>query len=216
MNSNINIKHITLLIGISLISACATTSPNVHISRLDEARALIAKAKQAGAERCAPERQAEAVAKLYEAAHELSEGNIHLDEQASLIEESVKAAKQAYAKSKTGCKPEVIALHGVYFKTDSAELTPVSTTTLNHAISILNRRPGIRVEVAAYTDSRGTSAYNMALSMRRAKSVMDYITSHGISVSRLTSRGYGETQAVADNSTSEGRARNRRVQLRVR
>jgi len=209
-------KRITILAGIGLISACATTPPDATISQLDEARALIAKAKQAGAEQCAPERQAEAVAKLYEAAHELSEGNIHLDEQATLIDESVKAAKQAYAKSKSGCKPEAIALRGIYFKTKSADLTSASTATLDHAVSVLNRRSNIHVEVAAHTDSRGRDAYNLDLSNRRAKSVMDYLTSHGIAASRLTSNGYGETRPVADNATPEGRAKNRRVELRVR
>jgi len=217
----LNVKHMTILAGISLISACATTPPDIQVSRLDEARALIAKAKQAGAEQCAPERQAEAVAKLYEAAHELSEGNIHPDEQASLIDESIKAAKQAYAKSKSGCKPEVIKpevieLRGVYFKTDSAELTPASTATLDHAVDVLNRRSDIRVEVAAHTDSRGTDAYNMELSMRRAGRVKDYLIAHGVAASRLTLKGYGETRPVADNSTPAGRAKNRRVELHVR
>jgi len=210
------LKKISLLAGIGLISACATTPPSTDISELDQARALIAKAKAAGAERCAPELQARAVSKMYAAAHEYSEGNIHPDEQADLVHESVKAAKQAFGKTMRGCKPEIIALKGVYFATNSADLTAASTATLNHAVAVMKKRSGIHVEVAAHTDSRGKADYNMALSSRRAKSVMDYLIAHGIAASRLTSHGYGETQPVADNGTAAGRAKNRRVELRIR
>jgi len=212
----LNLKYMAMVAGVGLLSACAAIPPNTQISELDEARALIAKAKQAGAERCAPERQAEAVAKLYAAAHELTEGDIHPEENESLIAASVKAAKQAFGKTKARCQPEVIALSGVYFETNSAKLSPASDATLNHAVAVLKKRSAIRVEVAAHTDSRGKDAYNLALSERRAKSVMDYLTAHGIAASRLTSHGYGETQAVADNGTATGRAKNRRVALRIR
>lgn len=210
------LKHIGLLAVVGLFSACAVTPPVTDISQLDQARALIAKAKSAGAEKCAPEFQARAVSKLYAAAHEFSEGNIHPDEQADLVAESVKAAKQAFGKTMRGCKPEIIALKGVYFATDSAKLTSASTATLKHAVAVLNKRSGIHVEVAAHTDSRAQDAYNLSLSNRRAKRVMDYLVSHGIAASRLNSHGYGETQPVADNKTAAGRAKNRRVELRIR
>jgi len=212
----LNLKYTAMIAGVGLLSACAAIPPSTQISELDEARALIAKAKQAGAERCAPERQAEAVAKLYAAAHEITEGDIHPEENASLVAASVKAAKQALGKSKAGCQPEEITLSGVYFGTNSAKLSPASDATLNHAVAVLKKRSAIHVEVAAHTDSRGKDAYNLALSERRAKSVMDYLTAHGIAASRLTSHGYGETQAVADNGTAAGRAKNRRVTLRIR
>lgn len=213
---NNKMKHLSILAGVGLLSACATTPPDTNISQLDEARALIAKAKAAGAEQCAPERQAEAVAKLYAAAHEVTENDIHPDENASLIADSVKAAKEAYAKAKKGCKPEIIRLEGVYFKTDSAELTPDSVTTLDKAVATLKKRADIRVEVAAHTDSRGSAAYNKSLSERRAKSVMGYLIAHGIAADRLSSHGYGESQPIADNGTAAGRAKNRRVELRVK
>ncbi len=212
----LNFKSFAIFTGVVLFSGCAIVPPSTQVSELDEARALIAKAKKAGAEKCAPERQAEAVAKLYAAAHELTEGGIHPEENEALIAASVKAAKQAFGKTKAHCQPEVIALSGVYFETNSAKLSPASATTLNHAVAVLKKRSGIHVEVAAHTDSRGKDAYNLVLSERRAKSVMDYLTAHGIAASRLTSHGYGETQPVADNGTAAGRAKNRRVELRVR
>jgi len=207
------LKQISLLSVVGLISACAAIPPSTDISELDQARALIAKAKAAGAEQCAPKLQARAVSKMYAAAHEYTEGGIHPDENADLVNESVKAAKQALDKVKRGC---IISLKGVYFATNSADLTAASTATLNHAVATLKKRSDIRVEVAAHTDSRGDDAYNMGLSSRRAKSVLNYLVSHGIAASRLSSHGYGETKPVADNATAAGRAKNRRVELRIR
>jgi OOP family OmpA-OmpF porin len=71
------------------------------------------------------------------------------------------------------------------------------------------------VEVAGHTDSVGSEEYNMGLSDRRANSVKDYLISQGITATRLTARGYGESQPVASNDTDAGRAQNRRVELIV-
>ncbi len=215
-----------LAIVTALLSACATTPLDIQHSELDEARALIAKAKAAGAERCAPKLQAKAVADLYMAAHEYSEGNVHPQEQADLVASSTKAAKKAYrtAKNNCGAKPkpkpkpkkvEVIALKGVYFETNSDTLTAASVVTLNNAVTTLQKRASIRVEVAAHTDSRGSAVYNRDLSNRRANSVMNYLIEHGINAARLSAKGYGEASPIADNATVAGRAENRRVELRV-
>jgi outer membrane protein OmpA-like peptidoglycan-associated protein len=117
-------------------------------------------------------------------------------------------------KSKTkAVKAEVIALDGVFFENNSAKLTSASTATLDKAVDALKQRPDIKVEVAAYTDSRGKASYNEYLSGIRANSVKDYLVSHGIDVSRVTAKGYGEASPIADNATKEGRAQNRRVEL---
>jgi len=79
----------------------------------------------------------------------------------------------------------------------------------------LKKRPDIRVEIAAYSDSRGKASYNQALSNKRANSVMNYLVGHGISASNLTANGYGEANPIADNETREGRAQNRRVEMHV-
>lgn len=219
-------KKIMILAACAALSACASSGGmNTEIGELDAARAMIAKAKAAGAEKCAPEQQATAVAKLYHAAHEYTEHGVHPDEPGSLANASEKAAAEAYAISKKGCgkpapapapvKQEVISLQGVYFNTNSAELTAASTVKLDEAVATLKRRGDISVEVAAHTDSRGKDSYNLALSDRRAQSVMQYLIAHGIAADRLTAKGYGETQPVADNASAEGRAQNRRVELRV-
>jgi len=115
-----------------------------------------------------------------------------------------------------GCEiKEEIELPDVNFEFDSARLTADSSTTLDGAVSTLNRYPELTVECTGHTDSVGTDAYNQSLSERRAHSVCEYLINHGIDKPRLTEHGYGETKPIADNSTAEGRAQNRRVTLRV-
>jgi outer membrane protein OmpA-like peptidoglycan-associated protein len=219
-------NRLLILAAAISLSACAS-SMNTDRSELADARAAIAAAKEAGAEKCAPKTQAQAVAALYHAAHELTEGGIHPDENADeLIARAESKGKQARAEAIENCKPkpkakpkpkvvEIISLKGVNFATNSADLTASSTTTLDEAVATLTRRSDINVEVAAHTDSDGKDAYNLGLSDRRAASVRGYLASHGIDEGRMTSRGYGEAEPIASNSTREGKAQNRRVELRV-
>jgi outer membrane protein OmpA-like peptidoglycan-associated protein len=108
---------------------------------------------------------------------------------------------------------ELFRLEGVYFDFDKASLKPEGRTKLDEAVAVLNRNADIRVEIQGHTDSIGTAEYNMGLSERRAKTVRDYLVSKGISATRMTTRGAGETEPVADNGTKAGRAQNRRVVL---
>ncbi|MDQ6997295.1 MAG: OmpA family protein [Mariprofundus sp.] len=208
--------RIILILAALSMTACAH-SMNTNTSELDAARNAIAAAKAAGAERCAPKLQAQAVASLYWAAHELTEVGYHPEENSELIARAESQAKAAHEKARKGCNVvvEVINLDGVYFANDSAALKPASIATLDRGVKTLNKRSKINVEVAAHTDSSGSEAYNKALSERRATSVKEYLISHGISAQRLTSHGYGESQPVVSNKDSAGRAKNRRVELRV-
>ncbi len=208
--------RIILLLAVFSMSACAHHI-NTDSSELDAARNAIAAAKAAGAEKCAPKLQAQAVASLYWAAHELDEVGYHPDEPPELIAKAIAKAKAAQNKARAGCNVvvEVISLDGVYFDSNSADLKATSTSTLDRAVKTLKKRSKINVEVAAHTDSQGSEAYNEALSNRRAASVKEYLISHGISTSRLTSKGYGESQPVASNMEAAGRAKNRRVELRI-
>jgi len=114
-----------------------------------------------------------------------------------------------------GCDlEEHYALNGIYFEFDSARLTADSKAALDDALAILKRHPDLEVEIAGHTDSRGSEAYNMGLSQRRAKSVMEYLVTHGAKAGMLSAKGYGESEPVADNANDEGRAKNRRVELR--
>ncbi len=109
-----------------------------------------------------------------------------------------------------------IVLRGVNFALDSAQIRAVDQPILDVAVQVLKENSDISIEVAGHTDSTGSDAYNQGLSERRARSVVNYLARKGIAGSRLTPVGYGESRPVADNSTSDGRAQNRRVELSVR
>ena len=115
-----------------------------------------------------------------------------------------------------GCEiKEIIELPGVNFGSGSDLLLPGFERLLNDAARTLNNNPDINVEVAGHTDDTGDANFNLGLSERRAKTVMDYLIQYGVDSTRLTYRGYGESEPIAENTTLEGRARNRRVELRV-
>lgn len=106
-------------------------------------------------------------------------------------------------------------LQGVTFEFNSANLTAASRPVLDKVAEDMKRYPRLRVELQGHTDSVGADAYNMKLSAERANSVRVYLISQGVPEQQLTSRGYGETQPVADNKTEAGRAQNRRVVMNV-
>ncbi|MGD2129994.1 MAG: OmpA family protein [Lysobacterales bacterium] len=115
-----------------------------------------------------------------------------------------------------GCEVEaVIELQGVHFDFDKATLRPEAKKILDEAAALLQEHERVIVEVAGHTDSTGPEDYNQGLSERRANSVRDYLISKGVTATRMTARGYGETRPVATNDTKEGRAENRRVELVV-
>ena len=105
-------------------------------------------------------------------------------------------------------------LEHVNFEFDSAKLTAGSTAMLDEGVKILKRHSDLKVEIAGHTDSQGAEEYNQGLSERRAQTVADYLIGHGANGSNISVKGYGESQPVADNGTKEGRAANRRVELR--
>ena len=114
-----------------------------------------------------------------------------------------------------GCSfKDEIKLPGVVFETNSADLKPESVPVLEGAVATLKRYPDIQIEVAGHTDSRGSDAYNLDLSARRAATVLKFLRDGGVA-NALTSRGYGERQPIASNNNDDGRQQNRRVVLRV-
>ena len=115
-----------------------------------------------------------------------------------------------------GCEiREVINLPGVNFETNSDRLLPGAEQVLADAAATLGMNRDLIVEVAGHTDSDGSAAYNEGLSARRAITVRDYLINQGANSANLTFRGYGEARPIADNATAEGKARNRRVELRI-
>jgi len=113
-------------------------------------------------------------------------------------------------------EPEkVFRLEDVYFDTGKATLKPESNKALNELAELLKAKPSMNIEIAGHTDADGDDDTNMKLSQERANSVVKYLISKSISSTRLTAKGYGETQPVATNATEEGKKQNRRTEVRI-
>lgn len=104
---------------------------------------------------------------------------------------------------------------GITFAVDSAAIQPNFQQTLSDVAQTLNRYESSYIDVYGHTDSSGSDDYNQALSERRAASVSAFLQREGVNGARLATKGYGETQPVASNDTIDGRAQNRRVELRI-
>ena len=101
------------------------------------------------------------------------------------------------------------------FETDSARLTGSASDQLSNIADILRAYPEVTVKIGGYTDNTADAAHNLQLSQERATAAMQQIVAMGIESSRVTAEGYGEQHPVADNTSPEGRQRNRRVDIRV-
>ena len=114
-----------------------------------------------------------------------------------------------------GCSlPQVFNLIGVNFDNNKDTLRADTIAILDDAVATLKRYPALKVEIAGHTDSANSDAYNRDLSQRRADTVLGYFVGQGVEADRLSAKGYGEAEPIADNATSEGRSKNRRVELR--
>lgn len=106
-----------------------------------------------------------------------------------------------------------IITHGINFDYNKATIKPESMGTLNAIVQILKDNPAIKFEIGGHTDSDGDAAYNLTLSQQRADAVKGELVKMGIDGGRLSTKGYGETKPIADNTTPEGKANNRRVEF---
>ncbi|MDN5786417.1 OmpA family protein [Pseudorhodobacter sp.] len=117
-----------------------------------------------------------------------------------------------------GCKGrfEILSRSGnIFFRSASARLDDKSFAILDSIVDIVQRCPGLMIEVGGHTDDIGSDAANQKLSEARAQSVARYLTEKGIEAQRFHAVGYGESQPVSDNATEEGRGRNRRIGFSV-
>ena len=118
--------------------------------------------------------------------------------------------------SLNGCASgDIIVLRGVNFQVDKSKLTPNARTILDGVATELAAHAEVTVEVAGHTDSDGSTAHNQRLSEQRASSVKAYLVGKGIAAGRVTTVGYGAARPVASNDNAEGKALNRRVELRI-
>ncbi|MEX0275397.1 MAG: OmpA family protein [Flavobacteriaceae bacterium] len=136
-----------------------------------------------------------------------------MDRQAEKIEEEIPGAE--VTRVGEGINVVFNEDAGVYFDTNKSTVKGTSATTLDKMAAILLEYPKTNVLVEGHTDSAGSDEYNWQLSQQRAESVTTYLTAKGIDAARLTTKWYGETQPRATNDTSEGKAKNRRVELAI-
>ena len=106
-----------------------------------------------------------------------------------------------------------IITHGILFDVDKATLKPQSMGTINEILQFLKDDPSLKFEIDGHTDNTGETQHNLQLSQQRADAVKTQLISMGIDPSRLTSKGFGDSKPIADNSTPEGKANNRRVEF---
>lgn len=104
---------------------------------------------------------------------------------------------------------------GVTFDVGSSSLKPSFRATLDQVAQSLKDYPDSLIDVYGHTDSTGSDAFNQTLSESRARTVANYLMSQGVAAARIRSQGFGETMPVADNATAEGRAKNRRVEIKI-
>jgi outer membrane protein OmpA-like peptidoglycan-associated protein len=137
----------------------------------------------------------------------MTQYNLHVLEQEAMKQEI--EAKEMFEKI---VKDGSIALY-INFETGKSVIKPESKKTVEQVAEMLKANPALRVSIEGHTDNTGTPAGNKTLSEARAKAVMQAVSAAGIAAARLSVKGWGQEKAVADNSTEEGKAKNRRVEI---
>ena len=204
--------------------------------RAEQDRRLAEKVKEldrAQAALAATERSAEQDRQMRQNAQELREARSALaaseqasremGEQLAVEKKARQAAEKTTAEVQAGLaklmakndeRGEVFTFSGgVLFRTNEATLMPGAELQLDRLVAALAANPGRLVVVEGHTDSQGSAAYNLALSMRRADAVRDYLVRKGHPADMVRANGIGQDSPIADNATSEGRANNRRVEV---
>ena len=137
-----------------------------------------------------------------------NDGVIDADDQCANSPEDIKVDIE-------GCSIIAVEIEGVNFEPNSFDLTQASKQILGEAAIIIKANPDLHIEVQAHSDYKGSAEVNLRLSEQRALSVKAYLISQGVDEDKLAAKGYGEAQPIADNKTEEGRAKNRRVELKI-
>jgi outer membrane protein OmpA-like peptidoglycan-associated protein len=176
-------------------------------SQLEAERSQAAQA-QADADRARAEAEAaEARARAAEANKSASDANA--------VRERLRAQLNSVLATSESARGLIVNMSDVLFDTGRYTLKPGTQISLAKVSGILQAYPGLKVQVEGYTDSVGSDEYNQKLSENRANAVRDFLVTQGVQPTNITAAGYGKNKPVADNSTSSGRAQNRRVNLVV-
>jgi len=134
---------------------------------------------------------------------------------ANAVRERLRSQLNSVLATSESARGLIVNMSDVLFDTARYTLKPGTQVSLAKVSGILQAYPGLKVQVEGYTDSVGSDDYNQKLSENRANAVRDFLVTQGVQANNITAAGYGKTKPVADNSTSSGRAQNRRVNLVV-
>ena len=132
---------------------------------------------------------------------------------------SLAVPSQVLVRDAAGIEAEIhrtgsVVLHGITFDPDQATLQSGSALVLVEIVKLMKDRTDWRFEVQAHTDHSGAKGTNLTLSQQRAASVVEWLTKNGIDAGRLVGKGYGDTAPLSDDTSEQGRARNRRIELK--
>jgi outer membrane protein OmpA-like peptidoglycan-associated protein len=135
----------------------------------------------------------------------------YMDKQAAELQRDLAGAKV----ERVGEGIKITFDSGILFNTNSATLSSAAMTNIGNLSQTLKKYKDTNVLIEGHTDASGSDAHNQSLSERRAASVRNYTTSHGVLADRITTQGYGESQPVADNTSVSGKKANRRVEVAI-
>ena len=110
---------------------------------------------------------------------------------------------------------QTIRLNNLFFDFGKSDLRKESYSELNRTVALMKQYPTMTIEISGHTDNIGSDVDNQLLSENRAKAVLNYLESKGITAGRIKSKGYGKTKPVSTNDTEEGRQQNRRVDFTI-
>jgi len=204
--------------GVMLLSGCTTTDPNTGEKKASHTAIDAGVGAIAGA----------ALGGLISSKHDRNQGLLagaavggaiggavghRADKQEAQLRE--KLANSGVAVERHGDTINLVVPGAISFATNSAQLTPNFYASLNQVAASLKEYGDSSVQIVGHTDSTGSAALNQQLSVNRADAVVVYLTAQGIEQTRMQALGMGPSQPVADNSTSAGRAQNRRVEIKI-
>lgn len=138
-----------------------------------------------------------------------------LETQIAQMKQDLLAATSTIAQARASAEGVVLTLPGILFAVDKATLQPQAELALAKLAGVLLALPRTAAVINGYTDASGKAEYNQALSMKRATSVSDFLAKQGVQPTRLKAVGLGDQNPVASNTTGEGRAQNRRVEVDI-
>lgn len=191
-----------------------------------EQAALAAQQQQQQAQQQAEQAQAQAQAAAQQAQQAQADAEKARQQQQAAEQAAAAAAQQTeqmreklrdqlnqVLQTQESARGLIVNMSDVLFATNQYTLKPDAQIKLAKVSGILLTYPNIKVQVEGYTDNTGSQGYNLTLSQHRATAVQAFLIAQGVSPENITSQGYGEADPVADNSTSAGRAQNRRVEM---